>query len=195
MFTRSFSALVIVQILIKDMENKFLTDEILLQTIEASIKYLKLEEDTRGFVDGKGWAHSIAHGADLLTAAIRHSNFNNGLSSECLEAIKLCLFKDDRKDSPYIDEEEERLIFAVEALQEKGISNREISKWVVSISDQLADLLEKEGHSINFFRKKNNVINFLRAYYFRLLYKNDSIELREKIVTILNDWYRKMYNK
>lgn len=115
-FTRSYSSLVIVLVLKKDREKRFLSDDILKQTIADSIKYLKLEMDIRGYVVGKGWAHSIAHGADLLTESISHPNFNINLSSECLETVGQCLFKDSTIQSPYVDEEEERLIFAVEAL-------------------------------------------------------------------------------
>ncbi|GGE53560.1 hypothetical protein GCM10011391_35530 [Pullulanibacillus camelliae] len=193
-FTRSFSALVIVLVLKKDRDKRFLSDEILKQSIEGSIKYLKLEEDIRGYVVGKGWGHSIAHGADLLTEAISHPNFNIELSSECLETIKLCLFKDSTIELPFVDEEEERLIFAVEALQEKGVTDSEMENWILKISDELNELLEKEGYSLNFFWKKSNVINFLRGYYFRLLYKNDCLKLREKIANILEQWHKQMYN-
>ncbi|WP_432360631.1 DUF2785 domain-containing protein [Sporosarcina sp. UB5] len=193
-FSRSFSALVIVLILKKDKEKRFLPDDTLKQLIEKSIEYLKLEEDIRGNVVGKGWAHSIAHGADLLTEAINHPSFNISFSPECLETIKLCLFKDSTSGLPYVDEEEERLVFAVEALQEKGVSDSEIENWLSSISDELDKLLEKEGYSLNFFWKKSNVINFLRGYYFRLLYKNDGLKLRESIVKILERWHKQFYN-
>ncbi|MBM7661809.1 hypothetical protein JOC85_002616 [Bacillus mesophilus] len=193
-FTRSFSALVIVLVLKKDRQKRFLSDEMLKQAIEDSIKYLKLEEDIRGYVVEKGWAHSIAHGADLLKEAISHPNFNIKLSSKCLETIKLCLFKDSSKELPFVDEEEERLIFAVEALQEKGVSDSEMENWILKISDELNELLEKEGYSLNFFWKKTNVINFLRGFYFRLLYRNNCLKLRDSIAYILEQWHKQMYN-
>ncbi len=193
-FTRSFSSLVIVLVLKKDREKHFLSDEILKQTIVDSIKYLKLEEDIRGYVTGKGWAHSIAHGADLLTEAISHPKFNINLSDLCLETVKLCLFKDCTIEFPFVDEEEERLIFAVEALQEKGVTESKMETWVMKISDELNNLFEEDGYSLEFFRKKSNVINFLRGYYFRLLYKNNCLKLRGKITCILEQWHKKIYN-
>ncbi|KAB2332712.1 DUF2785 domain-containing protein [Bacillus mesophilum] len=193
-FTRSFSSLVIVLVVKKDREKHFLSDEILKQTILDSIKYLKLEEDIRGYVTGKGWAHSIAHGADLLTEAISHPKFNINLSDLCLETVKLCLFKDSTIELPFVDEEEERLIFAVEALQEKGVTEGEMGDWVIKISYELNNVFEKEGYSLAFSRKKSIIINFLRGYYFRLLYKNKCLNLRGKIVDILEQWQKKMYN-
>ncbi|MDE1547788.1 DUF2785 domain-containing protein [Jeotgalibaca caeni] len=181
-FTRSFSSLVMVLVLDKDQEKQFLSEDILKKTTISSMNYLKLEEDIRGHVVGKGWAHSIAHGADLLTAAIRHPSFDPTLSFECLETIQGCLFK---TGHPFMDEEEERLLFAVEALQEKGVSENDMENWIWKIFDELNEVLEKEGYSLNFFWKKSNVIHFLRGYYFRLLYKNRCLKLRETIGTIL----------
>lgn len=193
-FSRSFSALVIVLILKKDKEKRFLSDDTLEQVVVKSIDYLKLEKDIRGNVAGKGWAHSIAHGADLLTETISHPHFNVTLSPRCFETIKLCLFKEGTRELPYVDDEEERLVCAVEALQEKGVSDGDIDKWVSSISDELNELLEKEGYSLNFFWKRSNVIKFLRGYYFRLLYKNDGLKLRENIVKTLEQWHKRFYN-
>lgn len=192
-FTRTFSALVLALLLQKDRETRFLSQNQLTQGFDGSINYLKQEVDIRGHVDGKGWAHSIAHGADLLTAAISHTDFDLTLSTECLHTIKLCLFKESTRDIPYVDEEEERLIFAVEALQEKGVTDQEIEPWLLTISDQLNELLEKEDYSLNFFWKKSNVINFLRAYYFRLFFKKEGVKLRDTIAMILEQWHKRMY--
>ncbi|MFD1851816.1 DUF2785 domain-containing protein [Oceanobacillus bengalensis] len=193
-FTRSFSALVIGLILEKDRQQRFLSDDVLIQVFEESITYLRLENDIRGYVKGKGWAHSIAHGADLLTEAIRHPHFNIVLSSKCLEIIKICLFKESTSEAPYVDDEEERLIFAVEALMEKGLTDSDIAIWVLSISNELKELLENEGYRLSFFWKRTNVVNFLRGFYFRLLYKNDCLKLQDKIVNILEQWHNKLYN-
>ncbi|MED3553686.1 DUF2785 domain-containing protein [Cytobacillus praedii] len=193
-FTRSFSALVIALIIEKDREKRFLSDDIILKLINGSIEYLNLETDIRGYVEEKGWAHSIAHGADLLSETIRHPLFNTKFSYKCLETIKHCLFKESTDDTPYVDDEEERLIFAVEALMEKGITSNEIESWVVELSNELNELLENEGYSLNFFRKRSNVVNFLRGFYFRLLYKNSNLKLRENIVTALKHWHEKLYN-
>lgn len=193
-FTRSFSTLIIVLILKKDKEKRFLSEDILRRIFLESIRYLQIEADIRGFVEGKGWAHSIAHGADLLTEAISHLKYNINQSFECLETIKLCLFKDSTTELPFVDEEEERLIFAVESLYEQGVTESELQSWLINISSELNNLLENEGYSLNFFRKKSNVINFLRGYYFRLKFNNNCLELQRKIVDILEEWHKKMYN-
>jgi hypothetical protein len=193
-FTRSFSALVIGLILKKDRQNRFLSEDIIIQAIEGTIRYLKLERDIRGYVKEKGWARSIAHGADLLTEAIRHPYFKLELSFECLEVIKICLFKESTSEVPFVDDEEERLIFAVEALMEKGSTESDIETWILTISDKLRVLLDEEGYSTNFFWKRTNIINFLRGLYFRLLFKNNWFNLRKKIEIILEQLHDELYN-
>lgn len=69
-FTRSFSSLVIAAILGKDKDMKLLPEDVFLRVFISSHTYLRQENDTRGYVEGKGWAHSIAHGADLLASQL-----------------------------------------------------------------------------------------------------------------------------
>lgn len=128
-----------------------------------------------------------------MTASIRHPHFTVELYPECLEIIRLCLFKESTNDSPYIDDEEERLIFVLEALMEKGLTESSINRWIELISKDLKEILENEGYSLSFFWKRTNVINFVRGLYFRLLYKNECIKLQESIVTILKQWHDQMY--
>lgn len=180
-FTRAFSSLVVALILGKDRENQFLSKELPLQAIKSSLIYLQKETDTRGYVEGKGWAHSIAHGADLLDEAIKHPLFEMNLISDCLDTISSCLFK----ESVYTDGEDERLIYAIEALFEKGMDESILEKWVISLSDYLNEIRNPNGFSLTYFGKKTNVSNFLKTLYFRLMFKNDGVSTRETIEEIL----------
>lgn len=190
-FTRSFSSLVIALILQKDRLRPFLQKEVVLEVFEESMKYLALEQDVRGHVDGKGWAHSIAHGADLLAETVRHPSFPPNLFSGVLKTIEVCVFKE--MTAPYIDDEEERLVFVLEALIEKGISDHTLGEWVNDVSNTLQDVHRKEEFSVRFFWKRSNVINFLRGFYFRLLYKDEHLELRARISKILQQWHIHLY--
>src|SRR5690606_11656713 len=193
-FTRSFSSLVIALILEKDRQSPFLPRGITIKVIEESIEHLNLEKDIRGFVEGKGWAHSIAHGADLLAAAVRHPSFNNDLFADCLAAVKQCLFKDTTTNTPFVDDEEERLLFVLEAVMDKGVTISELENWIVEVSDTLEELKRNEGYSLNFFWKKSNMITFLRGLYFRLMYRGEFPELRTSIADLLQQWHNQLYN-
>ncbi|MFC4560119.1 DUF2785 domain-containing protein [Virgibacillus kekensis] len=193
-FTRSFSALVVALILEKEKQDRFLEPEILVNTTNASLTYLSKERDIRGYVEEKGWAHSIAHGADMLEGAIRGKDFDRDLTGRCLETIKVCLFKGEAGDGPYIDDEEERLIFAVEALLDKGLPAEALDNWVVGLSESLQDVWNEEGFSLLFFRKKSNVLNFLKALYFRLAFRGECSGVRESIQSLLKQWHDKFYS-
>lgn len=194
-FARSFSALVLALIIEKDRELGFLSENQVLEVIEASLTYLILEQDIRGYVEGKGWAHSIAHGADLLAEVVKHPYFkiDLDLGTKCLEVIKECLFKLNPNQLPYIDGEEERLIFVLENLIKKGVTEVTIKQWIEELSAELSSLLSKEGFSLGYFRKRTSVINLLRSLYFRLIYKDKESPLLDPITKVLEDLHHQLY--
>ena len=63
-FTRSFSVLLIPLILITHRKNNILSKNELQDVYNKVIKYVREEKDLRGFIENKGWAYSVAHGAD-----------------------------------------------------------------------------------------------------------------------------------
>ena len=188
-FTRSFSVLVIALLIEKDRERRFLKDEQVNDTIKACFRYLREEEDTRGFVEAKGWAHSIAHGADALTEAVKHPVFRMESLTECLDVLEVCLFK----EAAYVDDEDERLLFVVEALLEKGMKEERLSQWLQGLNQSLEFFFEEKGYCVESFHKKRNVLGFLKSCYFRLLIRNECPEARGVIEEIIERWTRKIY--
>lgn len=189
-FTRSFSILVVALILEKDREARFLSDNQMAVVREACFRYLREEQDTRGYVEIKGWGHSIAHGADALTEIIRHPLFDIGKMDECLEVIQECLFKE---ATTYVDDEDERLLFAVEALLDRGLKEQDLSNWIELLSTELNDLFQQKGYSVNFFHTKGNVLRFMKSCYFRLIMKGEFLETRSMIEKVVERWTRKIY--
>ncbi|MDZ5472256.1 DUF2785 domain-containing protein [Bacillus sp. 31A1R] len=186
-FTRSFSSLVIASVLEKDRELRFLHDDMLLQVFNDSITYLHAEEDVRGYVEGKGWAHSIAHGADLLAACVLHPLFTNDLYESILASVSSCLFKE---GVPYVDDEDERLIAVIEALMEKGIEEQLLEQWLEKIFAQLEEVHQTEHYSLEFYRTKTNVLNFTKTLYFTLLLNNLGENVRGLIEGYMMKWYK-----
>ncbi|TYR77349.1 DUF2785 domain-containing protein [Rossellomorea vietnamensis] len=188
-FTRSFSSLAAALVLRKDAENQHLPEELILEAIDKSIQYLKKERDTRGFLHGKGWAHSIAHGADLLAASIRHPYFPSEKIAACLEAVKSCY----QKEAIYTDDEDERLIFVIEALLQKGLTQQQLLEWVHSMNDHLKKQFDETGYSVPFFKKKKNFLDLLKSLYFRLGYSQKFKEVQKEISMVLEQWHRNIY--
>lgn len=125
--TRSFSALAIQLVLYKDQSERFLPQPLAIQILTKSIDYLKFEYDYRGYIENKGWAHSVAHGSDLLARAVSHPLFDEVSSLDAvLTIVQKCL----QTDYAYIDEEDERMMPIFDALCEKGLSDDSLKYWL-----------------------------------------------------------------
>lgn len=71
-FLRTFSVLILGAIITHDTRQRILAGPEVWLILERGLEYLAAEQDLRGYVPGKGWAHSVAHTADLLTALAGH---------------------------------------------------------------------------------------------------------------------------
>jgi hypothetical protein len=180
-FTRAFSSLVVALVLGKDRIERFLSEDTVKKTIESSMKYLLEEEDTRGYVEEKGWAHSIAHGADLLDEVVKHPLFNMSLATECMDTIRRCILI----ETAYVDDEDERLISSIISLLEKGMNENLLKDLVTDLSDEVTEIRASNGFSPTFFRKNTNLNQFLKSLYFRLHFLERGTQTRKEIEGIL----------
>lgn len=188
-FTRSFSSLVIAAILENDKNKRFLSKSILIGVLEKIQDYLNSEQDTRGYVEGKGWAHSIAHGADMLTSVVGHPIFTIEESKVALNSVEKCLFK----KGIYTDDEDERLIFVIDALLDKNLAETDLETWMLHIFSELEITFQNEEYSLLFFQRKTNITNFMKTLYFRLGFKNRGSHVRCCIEDNLKIWHEKVY--
>jgi len=188
-FTRSFSVLLIPLILNNDQKDKFLEDDVIIEVYNKLLEYFKLEKDYRGYVRGKGWAHSIAHAADALEEIARYEVIDTKMLINILECIREKILID---NYCYINEEDERLGLAVYTILKRNkISFSEIEKWIDSI--------------VNFKKKSKypeddvilmNVKGFLRSLYFRIYgneqFKNISEYIKNSLdrIDIYSGWIK-----
>src|SRR4029078_7540878 len=70
-FHRSFAVLVLAEIIERDTRRDVVGDRTLLGWGDRIATWLVAEKDLRGYVQGKGWAHAVAHGADPIGALAR----------------------------------------------------------------------------------------------------------------------------
>ncbi|MER2008497.1 MAG: DUF2785 domain-containing protein [Psychrobacillus sp.] len=189
-FTRSFSSLVIALIVEKDKTKEFLDKQQLEEVYKKTTTYLQSEKDVRGYVEGKGWAHSIAHGADLFESIISHPSNDILHAEEWLNVIKACIWR----DTVLQDDEDERLIFAVEAMIEKGLPEEMLVEWVHNFESLLEAKL-KEQNRIVFYKYRSNVMNFLKSLYFRLTYLDQNIHTQHQIKKTLKNLHEAMYKR
>jgi hypothetical protein len=181
-FTRSFSALFIANIIDSQMRNSFLSNDDLTTTINALIKYTIEEKDVRGYLEDKGWAHSTAHTADALSILSKCPFLNKEHLSAILEAIKC---KMSINDYVYINHEDERITSAVISIINRNLlSEDELTEWIDSFTK-----ISSTGKLPNDQYQITNIKNFLRSIYFRLIDNHGYSKLTYTIKKTLYDIY------
>lgn len=188
-FLRSFSLLVLNNVVDYDNAHPFLQEQEVLAWLEETLAYYQEECDLRGYVPVKGWAHSVAHGADLLMAFARNRYVRQAELERILHVIAW------RVTSPvsavFIDQEDERLcVVVLTALRRNLLPLPSLQTWVQSI-------VQPEGRQSwreTFSDGEGNIAfthvrTFLRSLYFQLLLTKEppTIEaaLREEILQAL----------
>lgn len=160
-FTRSFSLLLIAVLIEAHHRNSFIAEEHLDIMHQQLIHYMLHEKDSRGYVEEKGWAHAIAHGADVIESFAKSSL----IASQYVEWLKtirniICL-----STNVYVHFEDERLARAcMTILNANSLTDHSIENWICSFTDwNRSDLWHQEY--IRIF----NVKNFLSCLYFKLI--------------------------
>src|SRR5215216_2732223 len=77
-FLRAFSVLLLAEIVHNDNNKPLLGKDPVNKILEKGIWYIGAEKDPRGYVPGKGWAHALAHTADLMLVLARNQYINGG---------------------------------------------------------------------------------------------------------------------
>lgn len=168
-FLRSYSALVLMEIVAYDNVHPFLQRDEVARVLDAAIDYLRQECDLRGWVEGPGWAHAIAHTADLLMMLGRNLQVGSPELERLLDGIA------DRLLQPYgvvfVQHEDERLAYAVLNVLRRGLLGRGfLDGWLGRFtqpagSDSWRLVYTMNGESA----ARVNVTSFLRSLYFQLI--------------------------
>jgi hypothetical protein len=182
-FLRSFSALVLEMVVqaddvrslgVRGNRTPFLTHDQVLDWFASALAGFAGEEDFRGFVDGRGWAHALAHKADLLGTLARGRHLDASHLEQILTAMAEKLTHP--ADVVLTFEEDHRLVRAiVHVLLRNEVRAEFLHSWV----GQLAHMpdgkpwgtvlgLHECDQAGNLARA--NVRNFLRSLYFVLLW-------------------------
>ncbi|MDF8366051.1 DUF2785 domain-containing protein [Weissella paramesenteroides] len=187
-FTRSFSALLGGIILEFDEYSKILSDNQRNKLFKWSIQYLQLENDYRGFVTNKGWAHAIAHGSDFLGSSLSHTKFHLTNVSELFITLKKVI---NRLETPFIDEEESRLASAFKlGVQAENISVEDFIKGIQYIDKEL--WMQYDATKLNTCYRLHTWTLIL--HHWLIFFSNDS-EIKSIVELKLNHYYQKMgYN-
>ncbi|QUI23755.1 DUF2785 domain-containing protein [Vallitalea pronyensis] len=178
-FTRSFSILLIPLIIEQHMKDSFLKDDELDEIYYQVIRYCKEEQDVRGYVEGKGWAHTAAHTADAMSAMVLLPNITHERMMHILDLIrdKVCI-----GSYQYIHQEDERMVAALlNILDRNRVSLDAFNGYILSYEP-----LDQKGIFPDDMYLMCNVKHFLRSLYFRLLARNGYKKITDSILQVLN---------
>jgi len=172
-FLRSYSALVLMEIIAYDNANPFLETFEVESYLDAALDYLARERDLRAYVQGPGWANAVGHTADLLMMLARHPHLGAGALERILEGIATKLLSGGAP--PFVHHEDERLAYAV-----LNVLRRDLVGWVF-LRAWLERFLTPPGKDSwrgSFSDEaeaaaRANVTAFLRSIYFQILLTED----------------------
>jgi hypothetical protein len=168
-FLRTYSVLILMEIVAHDNASPFLDQADLDGYLEAALAYLHRERDLRSWVQGPGWANAIGHTADLLMMLARSPHLGSAELERILAAIA------DRLLSPaavvFVHHEDERLAYAVlNVLRRDLVSRAFLGAWLDRFSrvpgqDDWRGAYASAAESA----MRANVTAFLRSLYFQVL--------------------------
>lgn len=174
-FMRSFSNLIIAAILYSDSRNPALTPEIVGKTRDALLRYAHTERDWRGYIEGKGWAHAMAHMADALDQCAQ----NPCITADDRKAIMQVLSELATLPEPLYHEEDVRqATIAYHIILGHQVDDEFLHTWLAGCS------VQREPDVITWTRI-TNAKNFLRSLYFLLFWDNVAPLMTENIADVL----------
>jgi hypothetical protein len=183
-FLRAFSILLLAEIVHNDNKKPILEKDQIESILEKALWYLDAEKDPRGYIPVKGWAHALAHTADLLLVLARNRSIDAADLSRMLSAISSKMVHSTAHI--YIQGEDERLARAVlEILRRDLIPSGQVESWSKSMTqpdgkDWKGAYLDEERN-----RAFQNTRNFLRSVYLALLAQPGEFPNREPLSGLL----------
>ena len=161
-FKRAFSVLQLAVLVYLHRKEPFLPLDLLTEIKDQMFCLLEEEVDLRGYVSGKGWAHCVAHSADLLDELVLCEEFGKAELEAVLPLVSRRIYQ---TKSVFIHEEDERLLTAIFSLFSRQVfSEEKIKDWVSSFRRN-----EKTFENLpESYYRMLNCKNFLRAMFFRI---------------------------
>jgi hypothetical protein len=190
-FLRAFSILLLAEIVHNDNKKSLLEEDQVKRILDKGLRYLQAEWDPRGHVPVKGWAHALAHTADLLLVLGHNRNTEEADLLNMLNAISDKMVHS--TNHVYIHGEDDRLASAViEILRRDLIPLEKVKVWICSLTSPNG--LNWKGAYID--EEKNrafqNTRNLLRSIHLHLLLGEEQLPRREQLMSIFLDALRNL---
>lgn len=182
-FTRSFTTLLIALILYKDNQDDFLNQNMVHKVKDKLIDYIKIEEDLRGFVSDKGWAHSIAHVADAFEQLVKSSKLKPESYTDIISPLWNKIFV---YDYVYIHDEDERILIPILEILNRGFKIEEVEILLKCVPITLKQY-RKQIAEEQYWILVANCKLFLKSLYTKLSEYPNLNNLQKNVYQCLND--------
>ena len=162
-FRRSFSALILAECVLRDNKMRVVPPDTILRWGDRAAGWLVRERDVRGYVPGKGWAHAVAHGADVLAALAQSPALGRLELTVLLDVIAdRVLSESDR----LLHGEDDRLASAtMQILRRDLLGTDVVEPWLARLATKARPDFERDGDP---YVISGNVQPFLRALHLQL---------------------------
>jgi len=133
-FLRTFSILLLAEIVHNDNKKPLLERDQIQSILEKGLWYLDAEKDPRGYIPVKGWAHALAHTADLMLVLGKNRNTDKTDLENILHGIANKLIHS--TNWVYIHGEDDRLANAVTMILQRNLVTTDFLKiWLKSFTE------------------------------------------------------------
>ena len=162
-FTRAFTTLLLALIVHRDATDRFLSEADIDYALRRLKTYLARESDTRGYVQGKGWAHSIAHAADAMDELVSHPSVSNEHFLDVFDVLVATIMR----STVYTHDEDERLLQRLFTMMSRGLDVAAVESVVISLPSTL-EKRKLEVTDEDYWQLVCNVKAWLKSFYIRL---------------------------
>lgn len=182
-FLRAFSVLLVAEIVHNDNKKPVLEKEDVEKILTKGLWYIDAEKDPRGHIPVKGWAHALAHTADLFLVLALNRYTDEKDHWDMLAAISNKMIRS--TNHVYIHGEDDRLAAAVLEILRRGlVPVEEVESWTRSLTkpdggDWKGVYVEEERN-----RAFQNTRNLLRSIYLQFVWDEGEMPNRERLTNI-----------
>jgi hypothetical protein len=181
-FRRAFSVLVLAECLDRGTSRHLLTSGKVLQWGDQVATWYLREKDTRGYVPGRGWAHTVAHGSDAIGVLATSPHLASAELTVLLDVLADRLLA--RDTGLLTCGEPDRMAMAtMQVLRRNVVSLKVLEPWVNRIAAAAAPMGSSEDRDP--YLDSGNAQAFLRALYLQLSLAADPPQVRPDLILVL----------
>ncbi|WP_260982812.1 DUF2785 domain-containing protein [Lysinibacillus fusiformis] len=182
-FTCSFTTLLVALILARDLKDNFLSQDSIEEGQTKLLAYVKAEMNVRGFVVGKGWAHSVAHVSDVMDELVKNPKIKKTAYDDLLHALWSIYLQ---PHYIFIHDEDERLLVPIFAMLERGLAQNEVVQFIQQMPATLSTLKDQLDE-VNFYIVRFTSKTLLKSFFIQTNHQAQYAYLHQSIATCLNE--------